>query len=63
MLLYKKTQTEKNTEVELIQENGNETNAEQFQDFWPMQIMVPPTTTVPPPPREKITMCKKLFGK
>ena len=56
------TQTENNTEVELIQENGNETNVEQFQHFWPMHSMVPTTTTIPPRPRKKITMCEKSFS-
>ena len=37
------TQMENNMEVELIQENGNETS-EQSQHFWPMHSMPPPTT-------------------
>ena len=57
------THMENNTEVELIQENENETNVEQFQYFWPMPSMVPPTTTIPPPPCKKITMCEKPFSK
>ena len=57
------TQMENNTEVELIQENGNETNIEQFQHFWLMHSMVTPTTTIPPPPHKKITMCEKPFSK
>ena len=57
------THTENNTEVELIQENGKETNVEQFQHFWPMHCMVPPTTTIPPLPRKIITMCKKPLSK
>ena len=56
-------QTENNTEVELIQENGNETNIEQFHHFWPMHSMVPPTTTIQQPPCKKITMCEKSFSK
>ena len=56
-------QTENNTEVELIQINGNETNIEQFYHFWPMHSMVPPTTNISPPPHKKITICEKLFCK
>ena len=55
------TQTENKMDVELIQENGNETSVEQFQHFWPMHSMVPTTTTIPPRPRKKITMCEKSF--
>ena len=56
-------QTENNTELELIQENGSETNFEQFQHFWTMDSMAPPTTTIPPLPRKKITLCEKLLSK
>ena len=56
------TQTENNMEVELIQENGNETS-EQSQHFWPMHSMPPPTTFIPPPLCKKITMCEKPLSK
>ena len=56
-------QTENNTEVELIEINGNETNIEQFHHFWPMHSMVPPTTNIPPPLHKKITICEKLLSK
>ena len=54
---------ENNTEIELIQEKGNEANVEEFQHFWPMHCMVPPTTTVPLSQRKEVTMCENTFSK